>query len=123
MHVNDPPKSGPSTCKGATSFTVLSFGCLAVKSIALSDRDKDLSRYRSVSLSVCEQRVDRIVGPYWFTDTALYKASGRQIHPNTSQFFASAHNCVVPTADVHLRPGEQISGTRRLRDLASGEGE
>jgi hypothetical protein len=45
------------------------------------------------------------------------------------QNFVSAHNYVVivvlfiPTADVHLRSGEQVSGTLRLRDPAPIEGE
>jgi hypothetical protein len=29
----------------------------------------------------------------------------------------------IPTADVHLRSGEQVSGTLRLLDTALGEGE
>jgi hypothetical protein len=43
--------------------------------------------------------------------------------------FASAHNCAaivvlfIPIADVHLRSGEQVSGTLRLRDPAPEEGE
>jgi hypothetical protein len=52
LQVNGPPKSGPSPCGARLPFAILFFGYLAVKFRALTDRDKDLSCYRNVSLSV-----------------------------------------------------------------------
>jgi hypothetical protein len=52
MHVNGPPNSAPRLAGAQLPFAVLFFDCLAVKFRALTERDKDLSRYRNTSLSV-----------------------------------------------------------------------
>jgi hypothetical protein len=50
-HMNGPSKYAPRLA-GRIPFVVLFFGCFVVKSRYLCDRDKDLSHYRSASLSV-----------------------------------------------------------------------
>jgi hypothetical protein len=51
-HMNGPPKYGLSPYGERILFVILFFGSFVVKSRALCDRNKDLSHYRSASLSV-----------------------------------------------------------------------
>jgi hypothetical protein len=99
-------------------FVVLFFCCLVVKFRILTDRYKDLNRTR-----VFRVQIGSRTRPYIRRLAASVKPIPTQVR------FASAHNCAaivalfVPTADVHLRSGEQVSGTLRFRDPARGEGE
>ena len=120
MRVNGPTKSGPSPCGGMASFCHFIFGCLAVKFRILTDRYKDLNRTRVFRVQIGSQIViDSRTRPY-----IRRLAASVKLIP----IFASAHNCAaivvlfIPTADVHLRSGEQVSGILRPSRSCIGRG-
>jgi hypothetical protein len=104
-------------------FAVLIFGCLVVKFRILTDRYKNLNWTQVFHGQIGSRiAIGSRTRPYIRRLTTIIKI--------TIIFaFASVHNCVaivvlfIPTTDVHLRSGEQVSGTLRLRDPAPGEGE
>jgi hypothetical protein len=120
MCVNGPRKSGPSPYRGATSFRRFIFGCLAVKFRILTDHYKNLNETRVFRVQIGSRIV---IG----SRTRPY-ISRLADNVKPIPIFAFAHNCAaivvpfIPTADVHLCLGEQVSGTLRFRGPAPGEG-
>jgi hypothetical protein len=113
----------PRLARARLSFAVLFFGCLAMKFKILTDRYKDLNGTRDFRVQIGLQiAIGSQTRPY-----IRHMAVSIQLIPVFA--FASVHNCAafvvlfVLTADVHLRLGEHVSGTLRLRDPALGEGE
>jgi hypothetical protein len=120
MRVIGPSKSAPLV--GARHpFGVLFFGCLAIKFRILTDRYKDLNGMRVFRVQIGSRIV---IGSRTRPYIRRLAASITLI-----PIFTSAHNCVVivvlfiSPADVHLRLGEQVSRTLRLRDPAPREDE
>jgi hypothetical protein len=117
MRVNGPPKSAPSPCGAAATFCRLIFGFLAVTFI--------------LTIAIKSQLIARFLWANKIGGHGLGPIKGaRQPASKSSQFrfrlfsqLSRLQVIFIPTAEVHLRLGEQVSGTLRLLDPAPGEGE
>ena len=117
VRVNGPPKSAPSPCRGAASFCYFVFSYLACKSTEIWNPN----RFSNFSEPITTPGHGALL---YICPVGLYQNASNRVRVFASPRCCAAFIvCSIPSAGVHQRPGEQVSGTICSCDSAPGEGE